>query len=79
MTAERQTDQKHVKIKYKPREQFRSFHNRKQRWSALVCHRRAGKTVATLNDLIFLNSWQQHPCRSPQRPLRTSHERGTSP
>jgi hypothetical protein len=36
----------------RPREQFRSFHNRKQRWSVLVCHRRAGKTVATLNDLI---------------------------
>jgi len=52
MTADRQTDQKHVKIKYRPREQFRSFHNRKQRWSVLVCHRRAGKTVATLNDLI---------------------------
>jgi hypothetical protein len=52
MTAERQTDQKRIKIKYKPREQFRSFHNRKQRWSVLVCHRRAGKTVATLNDLI---------------------------
>jgi phage terminase large subunit len=45
-------DEKQVKIKYKPREQFRSFHNRKQRWSVLVCHRRAGKTVATLNDLI---------------------------
>jgi phage terminase large subunit-like protein len=52
MTADHQTDQKHVKIKYRPREQFRSFHNRKQRWSVLVCHRRAGKTVATLNDLI---------------------------
>jgi phage terminase large subunit len=45
-------DEKRVKIKYGPREQFRSFHNRKQRWSVLVCHRRAGKTVATLNDLI---------------------------
>ena len=52
MTAVLQTDQKHVKIKYRPREQFRPFHNRKQRWSVLVCHRRAGKTVATLNDLI---------------------------
>jgi phage terminase large subunit len=46
------TDQKHIKIKYRPREQFRPFHSRKQRWSVLVCHRRAGKTVATLNDLI---------------------------
>jgi phage terminase large subunit len=45
-------DEKRVKIKYRPREQFRSFHSRKQRWSVLVCHRRAGKTVATLNDLI---------------------------
>jgi hypothetical protein len=26
-------DEKQVKIKYKPREQFRSFHNRKQRWN----------------------------------------------
>jgi phage terminase large subunit len=45
-------DEKRVKIKYRPREQLRSFHSRKQRWSVLVCHRRAGKTVATLNDLI---------------------------
>ena len=41
-----------VQIKYRPRDQFRAFHSRKERWSALVCHRRAGKTVATLNDLI---------------------------
>ena len=46
------SDQKRVKIRYKPRDQFRPFHSRKQRRSALVCHRRAGKTVATLNDLI---------------------------
>jgi len=46
------SDQKRVKIRYKPRDQFRPFHSRKQRWSVLVCRRRAGKTVATLNDLI---------------------------
>jgi hypothetical protein len=46
------SDQKRVKIGYRPRSQFKRFHARKQRWSALVCHRRAGKTVATLNDLI---------------------------
>ena len=46
------SDQKRVKIRYRPRDQFKAFHKRKQRWSALVCHRRAGKTVATLNDLI---------------------------
>lgn len=41
-----------VVIPYEPREQFKPFHDRTQRWAALVCHRRAGKTVATLNDLI---------------------------
>jgi hypothetical protein len=45
-------DEKRVKIAYRPRTQFKRFHARKQRWSALVCHRRAGKTVATLNDLV---------------------------
>jgi phage terminase large subunit len=28
------------------------FHNRTDRWSCLVAHRRAGKTVAAINDLI---------------------------
>ena len=42
-----------VHSKYKRRSQFREFHKRKQRWAILVCHRRAGKTVATLNDLIM--------------------------
>lgn len=41
-----------IVIPYKPREPFKPFHNRKQRWAVLVCHRRAGKTVACLNDLI---------------------------
>jgi phage terminase large subunit len=42
-----------VHCKYRRRSQFREFHKRKQRWAILVCHRRAGKTVATLNDLIM--------------------------
>jgi hypothetical protein len=46
------SERKIIHIGYRPRDQFRAFHKRKQRWSALVCHRRAGKTVATLNDLI---------------------------
>jgi hypothetical protein len=41
-----------VIIPYKPREQFKQYHKRAQRWSAIVAHRRAGKTVATVNDLI---------------------------
>ena len=39
-------------IPYKPRKAFKAFHNRTQRWAALVVHRRGGKTVAAINDLI---------------------------
>lgn len=38
---------------YQPRDPFRRFHIRKQRWSAMVCHRRAGKTVACVADLVL--------------------------
>lgn len=41
-----------VKLKYRPRKVFEDFHNKKQRWAVLVAHRRAGKTVACINDLI---------------------------
>jgi len=37
---------------YEPRPIFAPFHQRFQRWAILVAHRRAGKTVATINDLI---------------------------
>jgi phage terminase large subunit len=39
-------------IDYCPREQFAPFHDRLERWAVLVAHRRAGKTVATINDKI---------------------------
>jgi phage terminase large subunit len=42
-----------IELKYKPREAFLAFHNRKARFSDMVCHRRAGKTVAAVNDLII--------------------------
>jgi hypothetical protein len=42
---------KHV-LEYIPRPQFAPFHARHQRFSSLVCHRRAGKTVACVNDLV---------------------------
>jgi hypothetical protein len=35
------------------RKQFYEYHKRTQRWAVLVCHRRSGKTTATLNDLIL--------------------------
>lgn len=37
---------------YKPRDQFLPFHLRDKRWSCIVAHRRAGKTVACINELI---------------------------
>jgi len=42
-----------INLTYQPREAFIPFHNRKARWATLVCHRRAGKTVALVNDLIL--------------------------
>lgn len=41
-----------VKLKYRPRAVFHDFHNRTQRWAIIVAHRRAGKTVSCINDLI---------------------------
>jgi len=43
---------KRVIIPYAPRQAFQSYHNRTQRWSVGVAHRRAGKTVATVNELV---------------------------
>ena len=37
---------------YVPRTHFMRFHIRAQRWAILVAHRRAGKTVAAINDII---------------------------
>lgn len=41
-----------ITIPYRPRPQFAPFHARKKRWSVTAAHRRAGKTVARVNDLI---------------------------
>lgn len=41
-----------ISLAYAPRRLFLPFHNRKQRWACNICHRRAGKTVANINDLI---------------------------
>ena len=42
-----------IELDYKPREAFEDFHNREQRWAVIIAHRRAGKTVSCLNDLIY--------------------------
>lgn len=41
-----------ITIPYSPRALFRPYHARRQRWACLVVHRRAGKTVTCINDLI---------------------------
>jgi hypothetical protein len=42
-----------LKLNYQPRQQFLPFHQRDQRFACLVCHRRAGKTVACVNELVL--------------------------
>lgn len=42
----------HLELEYEPRLPFIPFHERSQRWAVLVVHRRGGKTVAGINDLI---------------------------
>lgn len=41
-----------IESPYAPRPEFMPFHDRKERWAVIVAHRRAGKTVACVNDLI---------------------------
>jgi hypothetical protein len=42
-----------VELDYQPREVFIPFHERTERWSVIIAHRRCGKTVACLNDVIY--------------------------
>ena len=41
-----------VELDYKPRKVFIDFHEREQRWAVIVAHRRCGKTVSCINELI---------------------------
>jgi phage terminase large subunit len=41
-----------IKLEYKPRQQFIGYHKRRQRWACIVAHRRAGKSLACVMDLI---------------------------
>jgi phage terminase large subunit len=42
-----------VELDYQPRSVFLDFHERQQRWAVIIAHRRAGKTVSCLNDVIY--------------------------
>jgi len=41
-----------VTIPYRPRDQLLAYHNRTERFACIVAHRRFGKTVGVLNELI---------------------------
>jgi phage terminase large subunit len=43
---------KQIDLGYHVREQFAPFHARKQRWACIVAHRRAGKSLACVMDLV---------------------------
>jgi hypothetical protein len=45
-------NQQPITLGYKPRPQFVAYHKRRQRWACIVAHRRAGKSVACIMDLI---------------------------
>jgi len=47
-----EVERRTVVLDYEPRPQFQPFHFREQRYGIIVAHRRAGKTVACINDLI---------------------------
>jgi hypothetical protein len=49
-------------VLYVPRIPFVPFHARNKRWAVLVCHRRCGKTVAAINDIVgrALNTRKTH-------------------
>ncbi len=44
-------------LQYEPREAFVPFHQRSQRFGLMVCHRRAGKTVSCINELVLRASY----------------------
>lgn len=41
-----------TEIPYSPRSQLLPYHNRQERWAIIVAHRRFGKTVGCVNELI---------------------------
>ena len=40
-----------ITLSYAPRKVFKSYHDRTERFSCIVAHRRCGKTVACINDI----------------------------
>ncbi len=53
-----------ISVDYKPRAQFAEFHDRGQRYGCIVAHRRCGKTVACVADLVL--KALENPKRKPR-------------
>lgn len=53
----------HVVIPYKPRDHFKPLHASPKRWKFVVAHRRAGKSVSEINEMIkrALQNTRQYP------------------
>ena len=45
--------QRQIQLDYTPREQFVDFHQRSERYAFIVAHRRCGKTVACIGELVI--------------------------
>ena len=54
---------KNICLDYRPRQAFLPFHDRSQRYACVVAHRRAGKTVAAIMDILRAAALNQgtHP------------------
>lgn len=50
-----------IKSLYQPRPYMREFHQRSKRFAMLVMHRRAGKTVGVVNDLLEKATYNTRP------------------
>ena len=53
VSADEAADPDRIVIAYEPRRDFVPLHERNERWAVAVAHRRAGKTVACVNELIL--------------------------
>lgn len=59
-----------VKLAYKPRKHFMPFHNRRTPFACMVAHRRAGKTVASVNEIIHRALYFKKRDRQTQQVLK---------
>tara|TARA_R110000803_G_scaffold56695_1_gene114068 strand:+ start:1031 stop:2518 length:1488 start_codon:yes stop_codon:yes gene_type:complete len=51
--ALKSTNDDHWALNYEPRQEMVAFHQRHQRYAFLICHRRYGKTVACIAELVI--------------------------